>query len=98
MADIGVVGAGISGLTLALTLQQRDVEVTLYTERSSDDMRLGRLPNTVLRYGSTIPRERALGVDHWDAAVGAERIYFSAVGAPIAFDGAIPHGGSGVDF
>jgi 2-polyprenyl-6-methoxyphenol hydroxylase-like FAD-dependent oxidoreductase len=99
MSTIGVVGAGISGLTLALTLQQQGVDVVVYADRSADELRGGRLPNSVVRYGATIPRERALGVNHWDGVeLGSERIYFSAVGAPISFSGPMPEGGSCVDF
>jgi hypothetical protein len=96
---VGIIGTGISGLTLALTLQQRGVETTLYAERSADELRAMRLPNTVIRYGPTIPRERGLGVDHWEGtALGVERIYFSVTGTPIAFAGRLPEGGSSVDF
>jgi len=99
MTEIGIIGAGISGLTLALTLQQRGVECTIYAERSAGQLRNGHLPNTVVRYGATIPRERALAVNHWqDVELGAERIYFSATGTSISFSGPLPAGGSAVDF
>jgi 2-polyprenyl-6-methoxyphenol hydroxylase-like FAD-dependent oxidoreductase len=99
VSSIGIVGTGISGLTLALMLQQQDVDAVVYTDRTADELRGGRLPNTVVRYGGTIPRERSLGVNHWDGIeLGSERIYFSAVGAPISFSGPMPNGGSCVDF
>jgi 2-polyprenyl-6-methoxyphenol hydroxylase-like FAD-dependent oxidoreductase len=99
MSDIGIVGTGISGLTLALMLQQHGVDCTVYAERTADELRGGRLPNTVVRYGATIPRERGLGVNHWDGVeLGPERIYFSATGTPISFSGPLPDGGSAVDF
>ena len=50
MTDIAIIGAGISGLTLALTLQRRGVDCTVHADRTSDEMRRGRLPNTVVRY------------------------------------------------
>lgn len=65
MAGIGIVGAGISGLTLALRLQQLGVETTLYSEGGADDMRKGRLPNTVGRMGHTQARENELGSAHY---------------------------------
>jgi 2-polyprenyl-6-methoxyphenol hydroxylase-like FAD-dependent oxidoreductase len=99
VSTIGIVGTGISGVTLALILQQRGVDAVVYTERTGDELRGGRLPNSVVRYGGTIPRERSLGVNHWDGVeLGSERIYFSAVGAPISFSGPMPNGGSCVDF
>src|ERR1044072_6375494 len=65
MTSIGIVGTGISGLQLALTLQQAGVDTTLYAEHTPDEMRQSRLPNPVSRFGPTLARERALGVDHW---------------------------------
>jgi 2-polyprenyl-6-methoxyphenol hydroxylase-like FAD-dependent oxidoreductase len=66
MPDIGIVGAGTAGLHLALLLQQRGLEPTLYAERSAEDVRAGRLPNTVAHHHHTRARERELGVNHWD--------------------------------
>ncbi|MEV0620852.1 styrene monooxygenase/indole monooxygenase family protein [Nonomuraea sp. NPDC050404] len=65
MAGIGIVGAGISGLTLALRLQQLGVETTLYCESDAESVRKGRLPNTVGRSGHTAARERELGSEHF---------------------------------
>ncbi|MFC5825423.1 styrene monooxygenase/indole monooxygenase family protein [Nonomuraea insulae] len=65
MAGIGIVGAGISGLTLALRLQQLGVETTLYCERDAESMRAARLPGTVARMGHTQARERELGCEHF---------------------------------
>ncbi|MET7329955.1 styrene monooxygenase/indole monooxygenase family protein [Nonomuraea sp. NPDC005650] len=65
MASIGIVGAGISGLTLALRLQQLGVEATLYSEHDAGSMRSGRLPSTVGRMGHTQARERELGSEHY---------------------------------
>jgi flavin-dependent dehydrogenase len=99
MPSIGIVGTGISGLTFALTLQQRGVDVAVYSDRTADELGAGRLPNTVVRYGDTIPRERALGVDHWsDIDRWVERIYLSVPGTPIDFSGPLPERGSAVDF
>ncbi|MGW0806755.1 styrene monooxygenase/indole monooxygenase family protein [Nonomuraea sp. NPDC002799] len=65
MPGIGIAGAGISGLTLALRLQQLGVDVTLYTEHDAGALRAGRLPNTVGRMGHTQARERELGSAHF---------------------------------
>jgi 2-polyprenyl-6-methoxyphenol hydroxylase-like FAD-dependent oxidoreductase len=64
--SIGIVGAGTAGLHLALYLQQHGVESTLYAERSADEVRGGRIMNTVAHNHRTRARERALGVNHWD--------------------------------
>ena len=44
MSDIGIIGAGTAGLHLALLLQLRGLEPTLYAERTADEVRRGRLP------------------------------------------------------
>jgi 2-polyprenyl-6-methoxyphenol hydroxylase-like FAD-dependent oxidoreductase len=66
LADVGIVGAGTAGLHLALLLQKRGLEPTLYAERSADDVREGRLPNTVVHNWRTRAREREIGANLWD--------------------------------
>jgi 2-polyprenyl-6-methoxyphenol hydroxylase-like FAD-dependent oxidoreductase len=99
MTSIGIVGTGISGLNLALTLQQAGIDTTVYAERTPDEMRGTRLPNTVARFHPTVAREHALGVDHW-AGTGADSVstHISILDTPIAFVGHLPGPFSGVDF
>ena len=66
MKSIGIVGSGIAGLHLGLFLQKHGVDATVYSDRSPDQIRAGRLNNLVVRFDPTRERERALGVDHWD--------------------------------
>jgi 2-polyprenyl-6-methoxyphenol hydroxylase-like FAD-dependent oxidoreductase len=65
MSTIGIVGAGISGVHLALRLQQLGVDTTLYAERAPDEHRAARPVNLVARFGQTQDRERVLDVDHF---------------------------------
>jgi 2-polyprenyl-6-methoxyphenol hydroxylase-like FAD-dependent oxidoreductase len=65
MRSIGIVGSGIAGLHLGLKLQQAGVATTMYSDRTPEQIRAGRIPNFVARFGHTQARERALGVDHW---------------------------------
>jgi 2-polyprenyl-6-methoxyphenol hydroxylase-like FAD-dependent oxidoreductase len=67
VSDIGVVGAGTAGLHLALLLQTRGIQPTLYAERTPDDVRRGRLPNTVVHNYRTRVREQEIGANLWDA-------------------------------
>jgi hypothetical protein len=67
MRSFGIVGAGIAGLHLALHLQKEGIETTLYSDRDADEIRGGRLPNTVALMGATRARDAALGTNHWDA-------------------------------
>jgi 2-polyprenyl-6-methoxyphenol hydroxylase-like FAD-dependent oxidoreductase len=62
---IGIVGAGIAGLHLALYLQKHGVDATLITDRAPEDYRTIRLLNTVAHHHVTIAREDYLGVNHW---------------------------------
>ncbi len=66
MKSIGVVGAGIAGLQLGLFLQQHNIEATLYSDRSSEQILAGGVPNFVVRFDRTRQYERALGVDFWN--------------------------------
>jgi 2-polyprenyl-6-methoxyphenol hydroxylase-like FAD-dependent oxidoreductase len=66
--SIGIVGAGTAGLHLALLLQRRGVESTLYAERSPDEVRAGRLVNTVVHNYRTRERERLIDANHWDGS------------------------------
>src|SRR5262249_22169778 len=65
MTTMGIVGAGVAGLHLALYLQKHGVPVTLYAERSPDEVRAGRLLNTQALLGAARARTVALGVNHW---------------------------------
>ncbi|HVV13879.1 styrene monooxygenase subunit StyA [Amycolatopsis sp.] len=66
MDGIGIVGAGIAGLHLGLLLRRHDIPVTIYSDRTAEQMAGGRMLNSVAHHHSTIERERALGVDHWN--------------------------------
>src|SRR5437588_3924383 len=66
MSGIGIVGGGIAGLHLALFLQRHDVPLTLYAERTPDEVRGGRIMNTAAHWANTRARERELGVNFWD--------------------------------
>ena len=65
MHNIGIVGAGIAGLHLALYLQQHDMEATIITDKEPDDYSSCRLLNTVAHHSTTLERENVLGVNHW---------------------------------
>lgn len=64
---VAIVGAGVAGLHLALLLQKQGIPVTLYSDCAPDQLRQGRLPNTVALMGVTRTRHRDLGIHDWDA-------------------------------
>ena len=97
---VAIVGTGISGVTLALRLQQLGVATTLFAERSPGDQRQGRIENLVARFAPTQDREQALGVNHWDdvdgyASVGIE---VDVVGTGLYFRGHTERAVRAVDF
>lgn len=64
--SIGIVGAGIGGLHLALYLQKNGIDATVLTDRAPEQYASSRLMNTVAHHAVTIAREDELGVNHWD--------------------------------
>jgi 2-polyprenyl-6-methoxyphenol hydroxylase-like FAD-dependent oxidoreductase len=97
---VAVIGTGISGITLALRLQQLGVETTVWSERSPAERRAGPLENLVARFPATQDRERELGVDHWDDVAGAASlgIDVDVVGTPLGFHGRLERPARAVDF
>lgn len=81
--SIGIVGTGIAGLHLALMLQQHGVPVTIYTDRTPEQVATGRLLNTVMHHHATRERDRELGVAPWPLAeCGWWTRYHSVLGNP----------------
>lgn len=97
MSGIGIVGCGISGLQLALYLQQHGVPTTLYAPVPMAATAAGPLPNFVTRWAPTLEREATLGlVDA--AAVTANRVRVQVAGTPIRVDGALSGPADATDF
>jgi 2-polyprenyl-6-methoxyphenol hydroxylase-like FAD-dependent oxidoreductase len=96
---IGIVGAGISGMHLALRLQQRGIATTVYADRGPEDVAKGRPQNLAVRFDNTLVRERELGVDHWhDPDYGWYGAKVQAVGTPIDLFGRVTQPAQSVDF
>ncbi|GAB1334049.1 alanine-phosphoribitol ligase [Streptomyces sp. E-15] len=101
--SVGIVGSGISGLHLALRLQQRGVPVTVYSEHDIDGLRTGRPRNFPARFGRTQQRERELGVFEWDFADAQVRhwavtAHAADAGLPLVFVAGLRPPSSVVDF
>lgn len=62
---IGIIGAGIAGLHLGLRLRQLGIACTIMTDRTPDQVAVGRLANTVVHWPTTLGRERVLRAYHW---------------------------------
>lgn len=79
MTSIGIIGCGVSGLHLGLFLRQQDVPVTIYSDRTAEQLAEGRLLNTVAHHHHTLERERQLGVDFWDVGELGYGVHHHAV-------------------
>ncbi|HEX8737325.1 MAG TPA: styrene monooxygenase/indole monooxygenase family protein [Pyrinomonadaceae bacterium] len=83
MKNIGIVGCGIAGLHLGLFLQKHGIDAAIYSDKSPEQIRAGRIPNFVVRFENTLERERFLGVNHWDFEdFGVFGIHMYIGGAP----------------
>ncbi|MEU5212535.1 styrene monooxygenase/indole monooxygenase family protein [Streptomyces sp. NPDC020742] len=100
-ASIGILGSGISGLQLALRLQQLGVPVTLYSAQDVQSLRSGRPRNFPARFGPTQQREEQLGVFDWrtpDAQVRHWAVTLGTGDAPLEFLADLTPPSSVVDF
>lgn len=67
MRKILVVGAGQSGLQLALGLQSHGYEVTLMSNRTADEIRTGRVMSTQVMFHTALRHERDLELNFWES-------------------------------
>ncbi|MFJ9706482.1 styrene monooxygenase/indole monooxygenase family protein [Streptomyces sp. NPDC101234] len=101
MTGIGIIGSGISGLQLALRLQQLDIPVTLYSAQTAEELRAARPRNFPARFGPTQAREESLGVHAWqydDARVHTWSITLHGGDTDLEFTAALTPPSSVVDF
>ncbi len=66
MKRIAIIGAGQSGLQLALGLLGTGYEVTLYSGRSANEIREGRVMSSQCMFDSALETERDLGLNYWE--------------------------------
>ncbi|MGW7635119.1 styrene monooxygenase/indole monooxygenase family protein [Streptomyces decoyicus] len=66
MRKILIVGAGQSGLQLALGLQTQGYEVTLMSNRTADEIRAGRVMSTQCMFDTALRHERDLQINFWE--------------------------------
>ncbi|MEW2544864.1 styrene monooxygenase/indole monooxygenase family protein [Streptomyces sp. NPDC047002] len=67
MRKILIVGAGQSGLHLALGLRAHGYAVTLMSNRTPDEIRNGRVMSTQVMFHTALQHERDLGLGFWES-------------------------------
>ncbi|CAL9522498.1 styrene monooxygenase/indole monooxygenase family protein [Streptomyces radiopugnans] len=81
MRKILIVGAGQSGLQLALGLQSHGYEVTVMSNRTADEIRGGRVMSTQCMFDQALQHERDLEINFWeDQSPRTEGLGVSVVG------------------
>lgn len=66
MRKINIVGAGQSGLQLAIGLLKNGYDVTIYSDRTPEQIYHGSVMSTQCMFDSSLQTERALGLNLWD--------------------------------
>ncbi|MFD3756659.1 styrene monooxygenase/indole monooxygenase family protein [Streptomyces sp. NPDC058622] len=84
MRKILVVGAGQSGLQLALGLQSKAYDVTLMSNRTADEIRAGRVMSTQCMFDTALQHERDLRINFWEQQAPRIEGVGVSVGAPDA--------------
>src|SRR5207237_7995705 len=67
MKRIAIIGAGQSGLQLGLGLLSAGYQVTLYSDRSGDEIQHGHVMSSQCMFDSALETERDLGLNYWEA-------------------------------
>lgn len=66
MRNIMIVGAGQSGLQLALALQAKGYRVTVTSNRTAEDIRTGKVMSSQCMFNTSLQAERDLGLNFWE--------------------------------
>ncbi|GHF38994.1 hypothetical protein FHX82_006620 [Amycolatopsis bartoniae] len=66
MRKVLIVGAGQSGLQLALTLREHDYDVTVMSARTPEEIRRGKVMSTQAMFHTALQHERDHGLNLWE--------------------------------
>jgi hypothetical protein len=78
MARVTIVGAGQAGLQLGIGLLVDGHDVTLVSNRTAEDFRIGRVMSSQFMFAAALDTERELGIDFWrDVCPQTEGIQFA---------------------
>jgi hypothetical protein len=66
MRKITIVGGGQAGMQLAIGLRQRKYEVRVVSNRTSEDIRAGKVLSSQCMFDDALQSERDLGINFWE--------------------------------
>ncbi|QIL80782.1 hypothetical protein G7047_13360 [Diaphorobacter sp. HDW4A] len=66
MTKVAIIGGGQCGFHLAFGLLDRGFDITLYTDRTPDQLLGGKIPSTAFLFNQTLEWERRLGLNFWE--------------------------------
>src|SRR5215813_1524943 len=66
MRRIAIIGAGQSGLQLALGLLQNGYDITVVSNRTAEQIRNGRVTSSQFMFHDSLQNERDLGINFWE--------------------------------
>lgn len=66
MKRIAIIGAGQSGLQLGLGLLDAGYEVTVFSDRSADEIHNGKVMSSQCMFDSALQTERDVGLNYWE--------------------------------
>lgn len=102
MVDVGIIGAGHSGLQLGFALLRDGDRVTIYSDKRPEDFAGMRLPSSNGVYSRGLDRERELGINFWEGEKPLIDQTFIRIGdgdgsVALALDGRFNKHGQAVD-
>ena len=66
MRKIAIIGGGQAGMPVAFGLLDKGYEVALYTNRTPDQIRQGRVMSSQCMFANALDVERRLGINYWE--------------------------------
>ena len=82
MSRFAVVGAGQSGLQLAIALVKDGHQVTVYSDRTPEQIATSRLPSSMWTSSRALDNERELGICFWEDQAPVSDAFYVTIGDP----------------